>query len=85
MQALAAVPALRILGRPLLVAASRKSTLGLLTGRPVQERLAATDATTAAAQLFGAALVRVHDVAAAADVLAVCRPLYQINRDREVI
>lgn len=85
MQALAAVPGLRILGRPLLVAASRKSTLGLLTGRPVQERLSATDATTAAAQLFGAALVRVHDVAAAADVLAVCWPLYRINRNREVI
>ncbi len=85
MQALAAAPALRILGRPLLVAASRKSTLGLLTGRPVQERQTATDATTAAAQLFGAALVRVHDVAATADVLAVCRPLYQINQNREVI
>lgn len=85
MQALAGTAALRILGRPLLVAASRKSTLGLLTGRPVEQREAATDATTAAAQLYGAALVRVHNVAAAADVLAVCRPLYQINQNREVV
>lgn len=85
MQALAATAELRILGRPVLVAASRKSTLGLLTNRPVEQREAATDATTAAAQLFGAALVRVHNVAAAADVLAVCRRLYQIKQNREVV
>jgi len=79
MQALAQTAALRVLGRPVLVAASRKSTLGLLTGRPVEQRLLATAATTAQAALSGAALVRVHDVAAAADVLAVCRKIYQIN------
>lgn len=79
MQALAQTAALRVLGRPILVAASRKSTLGLLTGKPVEQRLLATAATTAAAALAGAALVRVHDVAEAADVLAVCRSMYQIN------
>ena len=79
MQALAQTAALRVLGRPILVATSRKSTLGLLTGRPVEQRLLATAATTAAAALAGAALVRVHDVAEAADVLAVSRALYQIN------
>lgn len=79
MQALAQTSALRVLGRPILIAASRKSTLGLLTGKPVEQRLVATAATTAAAALAGAALVRVHDVAEAADVLAVCRPMYQIN------
>lgn len=79
MQSLAQTAALRVLGRPILVATSRKSTLGLLTGRPVEQRLLATAATTAAAALAGAALVRVHDVAEAADVLAVSRALYQIN------
>ena len=79
MQALAQTAALRALGRPVLVAASRKSTLGLLTGKPVEQRLLATAATTAQAALSGAALVRVHDVAEAADVLAVCREIYQIN------
>ena len=80
MEVLAKAAALRVLGRPLLVAASRKSTLGLLSGRPVGERQFATAATTAAASLAGAALVRVHDVSQAADVLSICRPMYRIRR-----
>jgi dihydropteroate synthase len=79
MEILARTAALRVLGRPLLVATSRKSTLGLLTGKPVDERVIATAATTAAAAMCGAALVRVHDVAETSDVLAVCRPLYELN------
>lgn len=78
MEILARTAALRILGRPLLVATSRKSTLGELTGRPVDQRVVATAATTAAAALAGAALVRVHDVAATRDVLRVCTPLYDM-------
>ena len=66
-----------MLGQPLLSATSRKSTLGLLTGRDVHEREFATAATMAAAALSGAALVRVHNVAATRDVLAVCRALKQ--------
>lgn len=84
MQALEQTAALRILGRPILVAASRKSTLGLLCGRPVDKRLFATSAATAQAALSGAALVRVHDVAEAADVLAVCNALYKINMGEEL-
>jgi dihydropteroate synthase len=79
MEILARTAALRVLGRPLLVATSRKSTLGLLTGKPVDERVIATAATTAAAAMCGAALVRVHDVAETSDVLAVCRPLYELS------
>lgn len=75
MAILAELAGLRVLGQPLLAAVSRKSTLGLLTGRPVEAREYATAATTAAAALAGAALVRVHDVPAAQDVLAVCRAL----------
>ncbi len=74
---LAKLAGLRVLGQPLLAATSRKSTLGLLTGREVHEREFATAATSAAAALAGAALVRVHDVAATRDVLAVCRALAQ--------
>ena len=59
------------LGRPLLVGWSRKSTLGLLTGRPVQERLAASVAAALAAVQRGARVLRVHDVAATADALRV--------------
>ena len=52
------------IGRPLLVGWSRKSTLGVLTGRPVGERLAASLAAALAAVERGARIVRVHDVAA---------------------
>jgi dihydropteroate synthase len=58
-------------GQPLLVGWSRKSTLGALTGRPVGERLAASLAAALAAVARGAAIVRVHDVAATVDALKV--------------
>lgn len=57
------------LGRPLLIGWSRKSTLGALTGRPVEERLAASLAAALAAVLRGARILRVHDVAATVDAL----------------
>jgi dihydropteroate synthase len=56
--------ALRELGRPILLGASRKSTLGLVLGLPVDERLEATLATTALGVAAGADIVRVHDVRA---------------------
>lgn len=59
------------LHRPLLVGWSRKGTLGLLTGRAVHERLAASVAAALAAVHHGAAVVRVHDVAATVDALKV--------------
>jgi dihydropteroate synthase len=59
------------LGRPLLVGWSRKSTLGALTGRPVEERLAASVAAAIASVQLGARVVRVHDVAATVDALKV--------------
>lgn len=75
MQILADCGGLRVLGRPLLVATSRKSTLGLLTGREVNEREFATAATTAQAAMVGAAIVRVHNVRDNADVIKVCRAM----------
>ncbi|MEO7010714.1 MAG: dihydropteroate synthase [Caldimonas sp.] len=62
-----------VIGRPLLVGWSRKSTLGVVTGRPVGERLAASIAAALAAVERGACIVRVHDVAATVDALAVWR------------
>ena len=61
------------LGQPLLVGWSRKSTLGALTNRPVGERLSASVAAALAAVLAGASVLRVHDVAATVDALAVWR------------
>ncbi len=62
---------LLVLGRPLLLGWSRKSTLGAITGRPVQERLAASVAAALASVQLGARIVRVHDVAATVDALKV--------------
>jgi dihydropteroate synthase len=59
------------LGSPLLVGWSRKSTLGQLTGREVDERLPASLAAALMAVERGARIVRVHDVAATVDALKV--------------
>jgi dihydropteroate synthase len=65
---------LLVLGRPLLIGWSRKSTLGALTGRAAPEqRVAASVAAALAAIQNGACIVRVHDVAATADALKVWR------------
>jgi dihydropteroate synthase len=62
---------LRALGPPLLLAISRKDFLGAITGRGPRERGAATLAALDFGVRAGAAILRVHDVAAAADFLAV--------------
>ncbi len=59
------------LGRPLLVGWSRKSTLGAITGRSVEQRQVASVAAALAAVQSGARVVRVHDVAATVDALKV--------------
>lgn len=58
-------------GLPLLVGLSRKSLIGALTGREVHERLPASVALALLAVQRGASVVRVHDVAATADALAM--------------
>jgi dihydropteroate synthase len=62
---------LHALGRPLLLAASRKDFVGALTGRGPRERGAGTLAALAHGVDAGAHILRVHDVAAAADFLTV--------------
>ena len=59
------------LGRPVLLAVSNKDFVGALTGRPPRERLAGTLAALAYGVDAGAHILRVHDVAAAADHLRV--------------
>jgi dihydropteroate synthase len=65
------LPELAQLGRPLLVAVSRKDFVGALTGRSPAGRDAGTLAALGVAADAGAAILRVHDVAAARDYLAV--------------
>jgi dihydropteroate synthase len=62
---------LRALGLPLLLGWSRKSTLGVLTGKPSNDRLVASVAAALATVQKGARIVRVHDVAATVDALKV--------------
>lgn len=62
---------LAIGGYPLLAAWSRKSSLGTVTGLPVQERLAPSLAAALLAVERGARIVRVHDVKETAAVLKV--------------
>jgi dihydropteroate synthase len=61
------------LGSPLLVGWSRKSTLGAITGRDVNQRLPASIAAALIAVERGARIVRVHDVAATVDALTIWR------------
>jgi len=68
---LAELERLHELGRPLLMAISRKDFIGALTGRAPRERLAGTLAALAHGVDRGAHVFRVHDVSAASDFLKV--------------
>jgi len=59
------------LGYPVLAGLSRKSMLGAISGRPVGQRVPASIAAALLAVQKGAAIVRVHDVAATKDALSV--------------
>ena len=65
-------------GLPVLAGTSRKSMLGQITGRPVGQRVHASVAAALLAVQRGAALVRVHDVAATRDALAVLQTIEEI-------
>jgi dihydropteroate synthase len=56
---------------PLLAGLSRKSTIGAITGKPVEQRLAGSIAAALAAVTQGAQILRVHDVAETVDALKV--------------
>lgn len=77
---LGALDRLIALGFPTLLGTSRKSTLGKLTGKPVGERAFATAATVALAIASGIDIVRVHDVAEMADVVAVADAIVRGRR-----
>lgn len=65
----------RALGLPLLAGLSRKSMLGAITGKPVEQRLAGSLASALAALSRGAKILRVHDVAETADAIKVWQVL----------
>jgi dihydropteroate synthase len=59
------------LGFPVLVGTSRKSFIGAILNKPAADRIWGTGATVAASIMFGAHVVRVHDVAAMRDIARV--------------
>jgi dihydropteroate synthase len=61
------------LGLPVLAGLSRKSMIGAVTGKPVDQRLAGSLAGALAAVAHGARIVRVHDVAETVDAIKVWR------------
>jgi dihydropteroate synthase len=63
------------LGAPLLLGVSRKSLVGMMTGRPAHERLAGSIVLAALAVQAGAAIIRAHDVAATVDAVKVAAAL----------
>jgi len=69
------LPDLAALGVPVVAGWSRKSSLGAITGRPVDERLAASLAAALLAVQHGATILRVHDVRETRDALAVMQAL----------
>lgn len=65
------LPRLQRIGRPVLVGLSRKSTIGRLLGRRVDERLYASVALASIAVMKGASIMRAHDVAATVDAVRI--------------
>ena len=70
-QLLASLEQLHILGHPLLIGVSRKSMLGAVTGREVDERLPGSLAAATISAMKGASILRVHDVRETVDAVNV--------------
>ncbi|MCL4466683.1 MAG: dihydropteroate synthase [Chloroflexi bacterium] len=79
LEVLARLDELRVLGRPILVGTSRKSTLGHILGTPPDDRLEGTAATAALAIAKGADILRVHDVK---QIVRVARVADAVERGR---
>ena len=67
----------RQVGFPILVGVSRKSFIGELTGQPVENRLAGSISAAVLGAMRGADMLRVHDVAATRDALAVADGVFR--------
>lgn len=77
---LAGLGRLKGLGFPLLVGASRKSLIGMVTGEPVAERLAGSVALATLAASRGADILRVHDVKETVSALKVWQAIESVGR-----
>jgi dihydropteroate synthase len=71
------LPRFAALGAPLLVGVSRKSFIGRILGRTVQERLYGGLGLAALAVMHGARIIRTHDVAATRDAIGMVDAVLQ--------
>lgn len=78
LQLLNALPDFKAMGYPLLVGLSRKSMLGLILDKPVDERLFGSISAAVIAAMLGASIIRVHDVTETRDALAIVQALRQM-------
>jgi dihydropteroate synthase len=81
LEALAGIPRLVALGRPVYVGVSRKSFLGAVTGEPVEGRLAAGLAATVSAYNLGARMFRTHDVRETVESLRIAERVEAASRN----
>lgn len=70
-----ALPELVALGLPVLVGVSRKTMIGHVLGKPVNERVTGSVAAAMLAAQYGAAMLRVHDVPETVDALKILQTL----------
>lgn len=80
LQLLNSLEQLHILGHPLLVGVSRKSMLGHITGREVNERLPASLAAATISAMKGASIIRAHDVWETVDAVRVVTAMKEAGR-----
>jgi len=74
---------LSCLGRPVLVGTSRKSFIGKVLGREIDDRMMGTAATVACAVWGGAHIVRVHDVSQMKQVAVMADAI--VNADNRIV
>ena len=79
LQLLAHLPTFKNMGYPILVGFSRKSMIGAMTGREVAERETGTSVLNLLALQNGASIFRVHNVAAAMDMIKIWQSLKKIQ------
>jgi len=80
---LANLPALAELGYPVLVGVSRKSLIGMITGRPAENRLPGSIALAALAVERGASIIRAHDVSETVDAVKIAAELVRRGHRQE--
>jgi dihydropteroate synthase len=82
LQLLNALPDFKAMGYPLLVGLSRKSMIGLILDKPVDQRLYGSVSAAVIAAMLGADIVRVHDVTETRDALDIVRALKKMPQQK---